>query len=107
MEKTTLKTENRSTVLHNLFFLDMYRFTVSIIKNNPVKNLTPLFLIMEGFRCLANRSWYWKTELFTSKFSLSCNSKFDILPNFNLVLSKNLVKVVQEFDRLDHKYFKL
>ena len=40
-DQTTLTTENRSTVLHDLFLLDMLIFNELVIKNDRVKKTTP------------------------------------------------------------------
>ena len=37
LNKTTLTTETTSTVLHNLFLLDMFIFSDLLIKNDPAK----------------------------------------------------------------------
>ena len=83
--KITLTTENSSTVLHNLFLLDMSMFNDLVIKNDPVKKQNPSLLLWRGFNCITTKSWYKKTERFTAKFSV--DRKFNILANFNLVLS--------------------
>ena len=50
LKKTTLATENSSTVLHNLFVLNTSTFNGLVIKNDPVKKATPFFVFMEGFQ---------------------------------------------------------
>ena len=44
----TLTTKNRSTVLHNLFLVDMSIFNELVIKSYPVKKAASLFVFMEG-----------------------------------------------------------
>ena len=48
--KTTLAAENRFTILHNLFLLDMAIFNKLVIKNDLVKKAAPLFIFMEEFQ---------------------------------------------------------
>ena len=48
LNKITLITENRSTVLHNLFRLDMSIFNDLVIKNDLVKKAKSFFDFMEG-----------------------------------------------------------
>ena len=48
LNKITLTTENRSTVLHNLFLLDMSIFNELVIKNYLVKKGALFFVFMEG-----------------------------------------------------------
>ena len=87
--KTILTTENRSTVLHNVFLLVMSIFNEIVIKNDPVKKTTP-FLCFYGraqlphdqVLGLENRTFHHKI---LSK--LYCNSKFNISVNFKFVLS--------------------
>ena len=43
-----MQNKKRSTVLHNLFFLDMSIFNDLIIKNDPVKKAKSFFVFMEG-----------------------------------------------------------
>ena len=50
LNKTTLTTESKSTVLHNLFLLNIYIFKELPINNNPVKKATRFFVFMEGFQ---------------------------------------------------------
>ena len=47
LNRITLTTENRSTVLHNLFLLDMSVFNDLVIKNDPVKKAKSFFAFME------------------------------------------------------------
>ena len=47
MNKTTLTTENRSTLLYNPFLLDMSIFNELVIKNDLVEKATPFFVFME------------------------------------------------------------
>ena len=71
LNKITLTTQNTSTVLHNLFLLDMSIFNELVNKDDPVKKATSFFFFMEGVQVLSR---------------LYRNSNFDILANFNLVL---------------------
>ena len=43
-----MQNKKRSTVLHNLFFLDMSIFSDLIIKNDPVIKAKSFFVSMEG-----------------------------------------------------------
>ena len=47
LNKITLTTENRFTVLHNLFLLDMSMFNDLVIKNSPVKKTKSFFVSVE------------------------------------------------------------
>ena len=44
----TLTTKNRSTVLNNLFLLDMSVFNDLVIKKDPVKKAKSFFVFMKG-----------------------------------------------------------
>ena len=48
LNKITLTTENRSTVLHTVFLLDMSIFNDLVIKNDPLKEAKFFFVFMEG-----------------------------------------------------------
>ena len=48
LDKMTLTTENRFTVLHNLFLLDMPIFSDLVTENDPVKKAKSFFVFMEG-----------------------------------------------------------
>ena len=52
LNKITLTTENNSTVLHNLFLLDMSIFNALVIKNNPVKKSKILYICVGGSTAL-------------------------------------------------------
>ena len=83
LNKITVTTENRSTVLHNLFLLDMSIFDDFITKNDPVKNK----LLYGGGSTTSWPSLGIRRQNF-EKFSV--DSKSNILANFNLVLSTSL-----------------
>ena len=75
-------------MLHNLFLLDISSFNELVSKNDPVKKATPFFVFMEEVQqshsrlVLEDRTSHRKV---LSK--LYCNSKFNILVNFNFALS--------------------
>ena len=48
LNKRTLTTENRSTVVDNVFLLDVSMFNDLVIKNNPAKKAKPFFVFMKG-----------------------------------------------------------
>ena len=48
LNKIILTAENMSTVLHNLFLLDMTIFNDLVIKNYPVKKAKSFFVFMQG-----------------------------------------------------------
>ena len=50
LNKTTITTENRSTVLHNLFLLDMPIFNKFATNNDPVEKATSFSAFMEGMQ---------------------------------------------------------
>ena len=89
LNKITLTTENRSTVQHNLFLLDMSIFNDSVIKNDPVKKAKSFFVFMKKGQLHHDQVLVLEDRNFHSKVlsRLSRNSKFDILANFNFVLS--------------------
>ena len=99
--------------LHNLFLLNMSISNDLVIKNDLFKKKNPSLFLWRGFNCITTKPWYYKTKLFTAKFSV--DSKFNILANLNLVLptsrkfsvSRSLVKDVQNFGQFSHRYFKL
>ena len=47
LNKITLTTENRSTLLHYLLLLDMSILNELVIKNDPVEKATSFFVFME------------------------------------------------------------
>ena len=53
-----MQNKKRSTVLHNLFFLDMSIFNDLIIKNDPVKKQNPSLFLWWGFNCITTKPWY-------------------------------------------------
>ena len=82
LNKITLTTENTSTVLHNLFLLDMSIFNDLVIKNYSVKKATSSFVFMEGVHLPHDKVLVLEDRT----FHCNRNSKFNILSNFNLVL---------------------
>ena len=76
-------------MLHNLFLLDMSIFNELLIKNDPAKKATSLFAFMEGVQLPHDQVLVLKDRTFHCKVlsRLYSNSKFNILLNFNLVLS--------------------
>ena len=83
LNKITITIDNRSTLLHNLFLLDMSIFNELVIKSDPVKKRASFFVFMEGVQLphdqvlvLVNRAFHCKvlTRLYHS-------SIFDILAN--------------------------
>ena len=53
-----MQNKKRSTVLQNLFFLDMSIFSDLIIKNDPVKKAKSFFVSMEGVQLHTTKPWY-------------------------------------------------
>ena len=89
LNKITLTTENGSTMLHNLFLLDMYMFNELVIKNDLVKKVTSFFVFMQGGQLSHDQVLVLEEDRhFHCKVlnRLYRNSKFNILTNFNLVL---------------------
>ena len=79
-------------MLHNLSLPDMSIFNELVIKNDPVKKATSFFIFMEGVQLphgqvlvLEDRGFYRKVFR-----KLYRNGKFNILVNFNVVLSFSL-----------------
>ena len=67
LDKMILTTENRSTVLHNLFLLDMPIFSDLVTENDPVKKAKSFFVFIEGVQLhhnqvlvLDDRTFHWK-----------------------------------------------
>ena len=91
MNKTTLTTEIRSTVLYNLFLLDMSKFNELVIKNGPVKKATPFFVFIEEVQLPHDQVLVLEDITFHRKvlIKLSRNSKLIILPKLNSVLSNS------------------
>ena len=89
MIKTTLTTENRSTVLYNLFLLDMSIFNELVNKNDPVKKRHHLLAFMGGVQLPHDQILRLEDRTFDCKIfsKLYCSSKFNILVNFNFVSS--------------------
>ena len=77
-----------STVLLNLFLLEMSIFNDLVIKNYPVKKATSFFVFMEGVQLPYDQVLVQEDRTFYCKVlrRLYGNSKFNILANFNLVL---------------------
>ena len=84
-----LAAENRSTVLHNLFSVDMSMFSEFVIKNDPVKKATSFFVFMKGVQLLHDQLLVLEDKTFHCKvfIKLYPNNRFNILANFDLVLS--------------------
>ena len=84
-----LATENRSTVLHNLFLVDMSIFSEFIIKNDPVKKATSFLVFMKGVQLLHDQVLVLEDKTFHCKvfIRLYPNNRFNILANFDLVVS--------------------
>ena len=55
LDKMILTTENRSTVLHNLFLLDMPIFSDLVTENDPVKKAKSFFVFIEGVQLHHNQ----------------------------------------------------
>ena len=68
-------------------------FNGLIIKNDPVKKATSLFVFMEGIQLSHDQVLVLERKIFHCKVlnRLYRNSKFNILANFNLVLSNTVV----------------
>ena len=95
LNKITLTTENRSTVLHNLFLLDMFIFNELVIKIDPVKKTTSFFVFMDSVQLSHDQALVLEDRTFhcIALSRLYRDSKFNILVNFNLVLSTSLKKL--------------
>ena len=95
LNKITLTTENRSTVLHNLFLLDMFIFNELVIKIDPVKKATSFFVFMDSVQLSHDQALVLEDRIFhcIALSRLYRDSKFNILVNFNLVLSTSLKKL--------------
>ena len=89
LNKITLTTENRSTVLRNLFLLDMSILNELAIKNYPAKKPQHSLFLWSGIQPPHDRVLVQEDETFRSKVlrRLYRISKFNILANSNLVLS--------------------
>ena len=89
LNKITLTTENRSTVQHNLFLLDMSILNDSVIKNDPIKKAKSFFVFIKRGQLHHDQVLVLEERTFHSKVlsRLYRNSKFNILANFNLVSS--------------------
>ena len=81
LNKATLTTENRSTVLYNLFLLDMFMFNELVIKNDPVKKATPFFTFIEEFQLPHDQVLVLKNGIFHRNVSgkLYRKSKFNFV----------------------------
>ena len=62
-----MQNKKRSTVLHNLFFLDMSIFGNLIIKNDPVKKAKSFFVSMEGVQLHHDQALVLKDRTFHCK----------------------------------------
>ena len=62
-----MQNKKRSTVLHNLFFLDMSIFSNLIIKNDPVKKAKSFFVSMEGVQLHHDQALVLKDRTFHCK----------------------------------------
>ena len=90
LNKATLTAENRSTVLHNLFLLDMYIFSKLAIENDHLKKATRFFIFMKWVQLPHGQIMVLEDKSFHHKVlsKLYRNSKFNVLVNFHFVLSK-------------------
>ena len=89
LNKATLKTKNGSIVLHNLLLLDMFIFNGLVIKNDSVKKSKIFHCFYVGDSTASHQFFVLEETTFHCKVlcRLYCNSKFNILANFNLLLS--------------------
>ena len=62
-----MQNKKRSTVLHNLFFLDMSIFSDLIINNDPVKKAKSFFVSMEGVQLHHDQALVLKDRTFHCK----------------------------------------
>ena len=62
-----MQNKKRSTVLHNLFFLDMSIFSDLMIKNDPVKKAKSFFVSMEGVQLHHDQALVLKDRTFHCK----------------------------------------
>ena len=62
-----MQNKKKSTVLHNLFFLDMSIFSDLIIKNDPVKKAKSFFVSMEGVQMHHDQALVLKDRTFHCK----------------------------------------
>ena len=90
-----LTTENRSSVLYNLFLLDISICNNLVIKNNPVKKVKSFFVFKEGVLLHHDQVLVLEDRNFRCKVlsRLYRNSKFNILENLNLVFSTSYKKL--------------
>ena len=65
LNEITLTTEIRSTVLHNLFLLDVSVFNVLVIKNDPVKKSKVLLSVYGGGSTISRPSLGTKRQKFS------------------------------------------
>ena len=84
-----LTTENRSSVLYNLFLLDISICNNLVIKNNPVKKAKSFFVFHEGVSLHHDPGLVLKDRNFRCKVLCRVyrNNKLNILENLNLVFS--------------------
>ena len=87
LNNKTLTTENRSTVLHNFFLLDMSIFNELINKSDPVKKASSFFVFMEGIQLSHYQVLALEDIIFHCKFlsRLYRNNKFNILANIKVM----------------------
>ena len=90
-----LTTENRSSVLYNLFLLDISICNNLVIKNNPAKKVKSFFIFKEGVSLHHDQVLVLEDRNFRCKVlsTLYRNSKFNILENLNLVFSTSYKKL--------------
>ena len=88
LNKITITIDNRSTLLDNLFLLDMSIFNELVIKNHPAKKGASFFVFMEGVQLPHDQVLVLVDRAFHCKVlsRLYHSSMFDILANLNLVL---------------------
>ena len=86
IKQTTRTRTNRSTVLHNLFLLDMSRLNELVIKNDSA---TPLFVFMEGVQLSRDQVLLLDDTTSHPKVlnKFYHNNKFNIVVNIKFVLS--------------------
>ena len=116
LDKISLTTENCSTVLHNLFLLDMFVFNQLVIKNDLIKKPTSFLFLMEGVQLpqnqlmvLEDRTFHWKvlSKLYVTAnliFQQTLTLFFQLHRSFRL--SRSSLKYVQRFGQFSLRYFK-
>ena len=97
-----LTTENRSSVLYNLFLLDISICNNLVIKNNPVKKAKSFFVFTEGVSPHHDQVWWSSIHVVLTLINVV---KLDVENNNIVSTLSNVININAEKDNADLTLF--